>query len=135
MTVGTVPPRAGQSFRGWRWLLLLAGILMLGVAVFVHFFIIIVTVENVGVVPIESVKIEMSGKVYDLGEIEPGESEIEFTYPTGESVVLLHWMRIGVAHETLIGGYVNLLLSGTIKVKVNEDKVVGLSGSRAFAPR
>lgn len=62
---------------------------------------IIVTVVNVGNVPIKNVKIEMSGKVYDLGKIDPGEWDTAFTYPNGMSGVRLVGLVGGVCPRGL----------------------------------
>jgi hypothetical protein len=128
----TIAPRPGPQFRSWRWLLPLAGLLMLGVVLYVYSFSIIVTVENVGDQPLQNVAIELSGKVYELGVVEPGESEMEFTFPTGESAVKLVWIVDSVVHESWIGGYVTLGSNGAIDVEVKGAEVVELAGDRAI---
>jgi hypothetical protein len=108
---------------------------VLGVVLYTDVFSIVITVENVGDVPIQNVRIEMWGKVYDLGDIEPGASETEFTFPTGDSGVKLLWMSSGVDHEDWIAGYVSLGYNGKIDVEVEEGEVVGLAGDRAIVQK
>ena len=117
-------PRPGQQVRGRRWLLPLGAIVVLAVVLYVLRFNIIVTVENVGVRTIGNVEVEMSGKVYDLGDIEPGETETEFTFPNADSGVKLEWTADGERQESLIGGYVTLGSHGWIEVQVDGAEVV-----------
>jgi hypothetical protein len=128
----TFAPRPGPQFRSSRWLLPLAGLLMLSVVLYVYSFSIIVTVENVGDQPLQNVAIVLSGKDYELGVIEPGASEMEFTFPTGESAVKLVWIVDSVVHESWIGGYVTLGSNGAIDVEVEGAEVVELAGDRAI---
>lgn len=81
-----------------------------------------VTIQNVGITPLHSVVVRVTGNSYSVGELSVSETRTIKTYPTGEShIVIEHIDSNGEKKELAVNCYFEPGCRSTINVKVTVD--------------
>jgi len=87
-------------------------------------------VTNVGIAPIDSVTISVTGNSYYLGRLKPGESKMSKLFPKSESHLEVTFRNaIRPYRKFNAGTYIEPGYSGTISVDVNDDSLVSVRDS------
>lgn len=84
-----------------------------------------VTVNNQGNEALQAVTVHVTGRSYDLGDIEPGAVKTARVNPTSESHVELEFtMAAGQRVRGKADSYFEAGYRGTIRIEVQGDKIV-----------
>lgn len=90
-----------------------------------------VSLENVGTVPLRSVVVRVTGAAYSVGDMAAGESRIVKTYPTGESNVVIELVDDdGSMKEFPIDCYFEPGYRSVIHVKLTASSVLKAAATR-----
>lgn len=76
---------------------------------------------NVDIIPLDSLRVKVTGNTYDIERIEPGKTTTIYINPTGESDILL--LTPG-GKELLVGVYIEQNYTGTVKTDIKADSVI-----------
>jgi hypothetical protein len=93
-----------------------------------------VTVTNSGVTTLEKVRLEVTGRSYDLDDIPPGTSRGVGVEPTGESRVELHFTDQGRQIRLVTGSRFEPSSRGEITVSVRDGRIERVEDSTRAGP-
>ena len=107
--------------------LVVAGVIALFAAVLVMLYLergVLVTVRNSDARALRSLEVHVTGRSYNLGDLEPGASRSVRVNPRGESHVELRFRdHLGKTPAPVVDCYLEAGYSGTIAVDVDSERV------------